>query len=211
MTKEINNLHILAQDLTKTVDKSIATIHILSIVCIFIVLVAFVVQYNRSEEGYFYSSLTGESIPMVPLKEISVSPTTLLNWCMVAVTNAYTIDFLNYEKSLDKLSEFFTKNGYQQFKNSLKASGRLKDIIDNKLIASAVVVDSPVILNEGKLGNNYLWDIQLPITITYQGASVDVYKQWLAVNLVVKKVPTSEAKKGIGIEKITDKTVPENY
>ena len=211
MKDKISNLHILAKNLTKTTDRSIATINFLSVVCIVIVLAAFVVQYNRSNESYFYASLTEKSVPMLPLKEINVSPGTLLNWCMVAVTNAYTIDFLNYEKSLERISEFFTQNGYKQFKNSLNASGRLKDIIDNKLIASAVVVDSPVIINEGKLGNSYMWNIQLPIAITYQGESVEVYKQWLAVNLLVKKVPTSEAKKGIGIEKITDKIVTQNY
>ena len=94
---------------------------------------------------------------------------------------------------------------------SLNASGRLQDIIANKLIASAVVVDSPIILREGKVGNSYLWEIQLPIAITYQGASVQVYKQWLAVNLVIKKVPTSEARKGIGIDNITDNVMPPIY
>ena len=130
---------------------------------------------------------------------------------MVAVTNAYTMDFVNYDKSLKQVSDFFTKNGYEKFMQSLNASGRLQDIIANKLIASAVVVDSPIILREGKVGNSYLWEIQLPIAITYQGASVQVYKQWLAVNLVIKKVPTSEARKGIGIDNITDNVMPPIY
>jgi Type-IV b secretion system, inner-membrane complex component len=117
------------------------------------------------------------------------------------------MDFLNYEKSINQLNEFFTKRGYDQFKKSLKASGRLKDIIDNKLIASAVVVDSPVIIKEGKAGNSYLWEIQMPIAITYQGASIEVYKQWLGVNILVKKTSNKDTKKGMGIEKITDKSV----
>lgn len=212
MKVKLNNLYTMATDLTKTVDQSIKVINILFVLSILVVLLIFFLQYKRSQESYFSLSITGKTSPMIPLTEINVSPRSLLNWAMVAVTNAYTMDFVNYDKSLTQISDFFTKNGYAKFRQSLDASGRLQDIIDNKLLASAVVVDSPIILREGKIGNDsYLWEIQLPIAITYQGASVQVYKQWLAVNLLVKKVPTTEAKKGIGIENITDTTMAPIY
>ena len=211
MKDKLNNLYERAMDLTKTVDRSMTIINGLSFISILVLIVAFFLQYERPAESYFASSITGKNIPMQALKEINVSPSSLLNWSMVAVTNAYTMDFLNYEKSLEQISDFFTKSGYEKFRQSLNTSGRLQDIINNKLIASAVVVDSPVVLREGKSGKDYLWEIQLPITITYQGASVQIYKQWLAVTLLVKKVPTSEAKKGIGIENISDTTMPQNY
>lgn len=211
MKEKLNNLYTMATDLTKTVDQSIKIINILCSISILVVLLIFFLQYKRPQESYFATSVVGKNIPMQPLKEINVSPRSLLNWSMVAVTNAYTMDFVNYEKSLEQISDFFTKTGYAKFRQSLIASGRLQDIIDNKLIASAVVVDSPIILREGKIGNSYLWEIQLPVAITYQGASVQVYKQWLAVNLLIKKVPTTEAKKGIGIEHLTDTNMPQIY
>lgn len=199
-----NNICILANNLTKTVDQSINCIIFLCCLSILISLVSFFQQYIRPKESYYAVSKSNKTIRIEPIEEINVTPSSLLNWAMVAVTNAYTIDFLNYEKSLQQISEFFTKNGYQKFQQSMEASGRLRDIIANKLIASAVVVDSPVILREGKMGDSYLWEIQMPIAIAYQGPSVQVYKQWLAVTLLVKKVSTAEAKKGIGIENITD-------
>ncbi len=211
MKININNLYTAATDLTKTLDQSIKIINFLFVISILVVLLIFFLQYTRSQEHYYATSSAGRNIPMQPLKEFNVSPRSLLNWSMVAVTNAYTMDFVNYDKSLKQVSDFFTKNGYEKFMQSLNASGRLQDIIANKLIASAVVVDSPIILREGKVGNSYLWEIQLPIAITYQGASVQVYKQWLAVNLVIKKVPTSEARKGIGIDNITDNVMPPIY
>lgn len=204
MKINVNNILILAKNLTKTVDYSIKVIVFLSCLSIIMTLVTFFQQYTRSKESYYAISTSNRKIPIQPVEEINVSPNTLLNWAMVAVTNAYTIDFLNYEKSLQQISDFFTKNGYEKFQQSMETSGRLKDIIANKLIASAVVIDSPIILREGKINNSYLWEIQMPIAISYQGPSVQVYKQWLAVNLLVKKVPTSIAKKGIGIENITD-------
>lgn len=204
MKINVNNILVLANNLTKTVDYSIKIIVFLGCLSIIMTLVTFFQQYTRSKESYYAISTSNRKISIQPIEEINVSPNTLLNWAMVAVTNAYTIDFLNYEKSLQQISDFFTKNGYEKFQQSMETSGRLKDIIANKLIASAVVIDSPIILREGKIDNSYLWEIQIPIAISYQGPSVQVYKQWLAVNLLVKKVSTSVAKKGIGIENITD-------
>jgi hypothetical protein len=202
--KNFNDLYGLATKLTKTVDHSIKIINFLFIVSILVTGIIFFQQYMRPQESYYAVSEGGRSFPMQPIEEINVSPRSLLNWAMVAVTNAYTIDFVNHEKSLLQIKDFFTKNGYEKFQQSIAASGRIKDIIANKLIASAVVVDSPIIIREGKFGSSYLWEIQMPIAVSYQGPSVQTYKQWLAVNLVIKKLPSSESKKGIGIENIAD-------
>jgi intracellular multiplication protein IcmL len=210
-TNKFNDIYNLAIDLTKTVEHSIKVINILCITSILVMVIIFFQHYNRHKESYYAVSSSNRVTPMQFIEEINVSPDALLNWAMVAVTNAYTLDFLNYEKSLLQISEFFTKQGFEKFQKSMENSNRLKDIINNKLITSAVVVDSPIILREGKLGTSYLWEIQMPIAISYQGASVQVYKQWLAVNLLVKKVPTSEAKKGIGIENLTDVTMGALY
>ena len=206
-----NNLYVLATDLTKTVDHSIKIIIFLFSASILIMGIIFFQQYTRSQESYYAVSQSGINFPIQPIQEINVSPRSLLNWAMVAVTNAYTIDFLNYEKSLQQIKDYFTKNVYYKFQKSTEASGRIKDIIANKLISSAVVVDSPIILREGKIGSSYLWEIQMPIAVSYQGPSVQTYKQWLAVNLVIKKIPTAESKKGIGIENIADVSISPLY
>lgn len=211
MKINVSNLYILAKDLTKSIDHSVKIIQFLCIISIFFMGILFWQQWTRPNDSYYSISKSGRTTLMTNIEEINVSPRALLNWAMVAVTNAYTIDFLNHEKILQQIGEFFTKNGYDSFQKSIEASGRLKDIIANKLIASAVVVDSPIILREGKFDNSYLWEIQMPIAISYQGPSVQVYKQWLAVTLLIKKVSSSEAKKGIGIENITDTTISPLY
>jgi intracellular multiplication protein IcmL len=208
----IDNLYTTATKLTRTVERSILLATWMCILSILTVIIIFVIQYNRPQEVYFAVSASGKQIAINSLEEINVSTRSLLNWAMVAATNAYTMDFVNYKKSLQQMSEFFTKDGYQSFTATLSSSGRLNDIIDNKLIATAVVVDSPIIISEGTSGlNDYFWKIQLPIAITYQGPSTDVYKQWLAINLLIKKVATSEAKQGIGIESITANTMGAIY
>ncbi len=205
------SLYNLATDLTKATDITIKIVNYLLLISIAMLGIIFFQHYNLPQEAYFAKSVTGNTIHMQPLKSFNVSPYSLINWSMVATTNAYTIDFYNYEKSLEKISTFFTKNGFVKFKKSLELSGLLKDIIAKKLITSAVVVDSPMILREGIKDNNYFWEIQLPITITYQGPMEKPENQWLIINLLIKKVPNSELKQGIGIENIVSMDIPPMY
>lgn len=199
-----NDTILLAKKLTGSVDLSIQMINILSGIAILLIGIIYFMHVNRPTEKYFAMLSKNNLTEMQSLEQLNVSPKALLNWAMVAVTNAYTIDFLNYKNSLANTKEFFTENGYESFSNSLKASGRLQEIISNKLISSAVIVDSPIILKETSFPNNNSWEIQLPITITFQGASVETYKQWLIVTILVKSVPTDIAVNGIGIEAIHD-------
>lgn len=208
---EPSNLNLLYKKLTKTTMFSIKMVICLLIISISMLGVIFYQHYTLPEETYFARSVTGNTIEMLALKSFNVSPNSLINWSMVAATNAYTIDFYNYEKSLEKISTFFTKEGFVKFKKSLELSDRLKEIIDKKLITSAVAADSPIILREGSKDSNYFWEVQLPITITYQGAMENIKSQWIIVNLLIKKVPNSELKQGIGIDNIVSRDIPPMY
>lgn len=211
MKERVQKIKNLADELTNSVGSSIKTINVLLIISILILLFIYYNHYNRKQENYFAKSIVGNTLPMSALGKFNVSPRSLLNWAMVATTNAFTMDFENYPKILDRISSFFTKTGFDNFKISLDSSGRLSEIIDKKLITSAVVVDYPVIVAEGMQGNNYLWKIQLPIAVTFQGAIEDTYQQWLVVTLIIKKVPNKELKQGIGIENMSSEKIAPMY
>lgn len=206
-----NKLYKAAKEITNSVDYSIKIINYILIIYIFIMVLVFFNHYTRKQEVFFALSVVGNKIPMLPLKQFNVSPKSLLNWAMVATTNAFTMDFENYQKTLGQISDFFTKTGFEQFQQSLIDSNRLNEIIEKKLISSAVVVDYPVIVAEGMQGMNYLWKIQLPIAVTFQGASEDIFKQWLIVTLLVKKVSNKELSKGIGIENLSSEQIAPMY
>lgn len=152
----------------------------------------------------FYVDYGSHEAEVFPLNEPNVTPTSLLKWVTQAVTSAYTIDFYHYQDTMDNLKQYFTYDGYINYVNSVNASGSLKKIIADKLVVGAVAIDTAVILQEGMMNGVYSWKVQLPLLLTYQGASTTNTKKTIVVNVLITRVPTNLAPKGIGIAQIVD-------
>ena len=163
----------------------------LSIICIVIV------HKTRPDETYYIDDPAGNTTEVFPLSEPNVTPSSLIKWITQAATSIYTIDFYHYQDNIDSAKEYFTAAGYQDFMASLKASNSLNKIIKDKLIVSAVATGTAVILQEGPLRD-------VPLLITYQGASTSSTQKEIAVSLLVTRVPTDQAPKGIGIAQVVD-------
>lgn len=171
-----------------------------TIVLIFLVIV---INATRPQQKYFVDATTGETTEVFPLSEPNVTSSALLNWATLAATSAYTLDFVHYEENLNALKEYFTTTGYDDYMSALKASGSLDKIISDRLIRSAVATNTAVILDESSPRGVYTWTIQVPLLITYQGSSETTTQEQYAVTMLVTRVPTEEAPKGIGIAQIT--------
>jgi intracellular multiplication protein IcmL len=172
---------------------------------IVILLVAVIaVHATRPKERFYTVAPSGTTTEVFPLTEPNVTPTALLKWATLAATSAYTIDFYYYQANVDALKDYFTVDGYVNYLASLQASDSLNRIVSDKLIQSAVATNTAVILQEGVMRGVYTWRIQVPILVTYQGASSTPSYKNLAVSLLVTRVPTEIAPKGIGIAQIVD-------
>ena len=180
--------------------------NLLSLVILVLIVTIFALHYYREETKYFEEK-DGKSFPLTPLYEPNVSTKALLRWATLAATSAYTMDFVHYEKTLDEIRSFFTQAGYDNYINTLTANNFIEDVRLKKLIVSAVLVGTPVVLSEKVYQGFYTWNIQLPLLITFQGASEKASKERRAVTLLVTRVPTKDASTGIGIAQITDKMV----
>lgn len=191
-------------NLNAAVSGSLAASKFIVLAVLIASIAAIAVHFTRNKQTFFVDSVSGESKEVFPLTEPNVTPTSLINWITLAVTSAYTLDFYEYEQSLAELKQYFTVDGYQNFLNSLNASGSLKKIIKDKLIVTAVPIDTAIVLQEGIMNNVYTWKIQIPLLINYQGASTTSTKKTVAVSVLVIRVPTSQAPKGIGIAQIVD-------
>lgn len=168
---------------------------------IVIALVAFT-HYLRPEQKYFVSPPNGGKVEVFPLDEPNVTPSSLVKWATQAATSAHTIDFYNYQANIDALRDYFTVDGYKQFVDALNSSGTLDTIIEDKLIQSAVATNGGVILSEGEIRGVYSWRIQVPLLLNYQGASTLSTQRNIAVEMLVERVPTDIASKGIGIAQL---------
>lgn len=189
---------------TATVSLGLKASKFFVLVTLIISIVAIGIQFARPKKTYFVDLPNGESRQVFPLDEPNVTPSSLINWVTLAVTSAYTLDFYGYQDTLDELKEYFTLDGYQNFLNALEASGKLRKVTKDKLVVTAVATDPAIVLQEGLMNNIYTWKIQIPLLVNYQGASTTSTQQNIAVSVLVIRVPTNEAPKGIGIAQIVD-------
>lgn len=151
------------------------------------------------EPTYFFTTVKGHIEKLNPLDEPNTSDSVVRQWANIAVVDTFTYDFVNYEKSLQLVSQYFTDKGWYTYLRSLNDSNNLPTVIRKKLVVSAVAIKPPSILKKGMVNGVYSWRIQIPMLVTYQSAS-EFMQQNLLVNLLVARISTLENSKGLGIE-----------
>ncbi|MBS0351510.1 MAG: type IVB secretion system apparatus protein IcmL/DotI [Proteobacteria bacterium] len=147
---------------------------------------------------YYASMTTGEVIPLPPLNEPVVTNKYLVEWASLATRAAFNLDFGNYDNQLKAASVYFTNNGWNAFNKALTHSGLLDMIKSKKLMMSAVVPQTPVIVFTGIFNGRYMWRVSLPVLVTYGSASEQQQRQ-LKVNMVISRVPALDTPQGIQV------------
>lgn len=186
------------------VSGSLAACKMFVMIAFLVACAAYGADLLRPKQTFFVKEPNGDKVEVFPLSEPNVTTTSLLKWVTQAITNAYTIDFFHYQDNIDSLKDYFTMEGYQNYLSSINASGSLKKIIKDKLVVAAVAFDTGVVMQEGMMNGVYSWKVQLPLLLTYQGASTQSTQKQIVVNALVTRVPTNIAPKGIGIAQIVD-------
>jgi intracellular multiplication protein IcmL len=125
-------------------------------------------------------------------EEISV-----LVWANKAAVSAYSYNFLNYKQQLDIASQYFTPEGWKQFKAALVASKNLEAVVKKKLVVSAVAAGSPIITHQGMENGKYTWYVQMPLLVTWQSANAQTQSN-LIINMGIIK--TSDKKRDYALE-----------
>lgn len=177
---------------------------IVSLVVIGILVAGFIiVKTQRVEREYFgIDSQTGRLVPIVPLGDPYLAQGALLTWFVECATSTNTYDFVNYQKQFQQNSQCFTSRGWEEFNAAVARAGTLENVKAQRLVASSVPNGAPVITREGLRGGAYSWEIELPVTVTFQGgqAGRSLVTQRLLVTAVVSRVPTHESRNGVGID-----------
>jgi intracellular multiplication protein IcmL len=162
-----------------------------------IIVITYVVTHPP-EAKYFATSTDGRIMPLIPLEEPNLSQAALLQWANTAATAAYNYDFVNYREALQEASAYFTPDGWNSFMQALNESGSLQNVIDKKLMVTAVATGAPVIVDQGVLDGTYTWKVQMPMLINYQSASQN-QQHSVTVTMLITRVATLTSARGIGI------------
>lgn len=177
---------------------------IAAIVVIGILVTGFIVSKNQKVEREYFGmdSQTGRLFPMIPLGEPYLSQGALLTWFVECATSTNTYDFVNFQKQFQQNSACFTGRGWEEFTAAVLRAGTLDTVKAQRLVASAVANGAPIVTREGIRNGIYSWEIELPVTVTFQGgqAGRSLITQRLLLTSVVSRISTSESRNGVGID-----------
>lgn len=174
-------------------------ISILAVTALLQTILVFFQRIHKSEPHYFATTTTGQIIPLQSLSMPVVTNHYLLQWASLAVRAAFNLDFVNYEKQFKNASVYFTVDGWKSFMDAMNNAEVMNSLKNKKLMMSAVINGSPVILAQEAIKGRYLWRVQMPLLVTYTSAS-DTKKSHFVVTLDIIRVPVLEAAKGIQIQ-----------
>jgi len=173
---------------------------ILIAVMVLTVMTAFLILYqisHRERPTFSAISPAGHRLELVASDTPNLLSSTIIKWARRAAVAAYTFNFVNYEEQLALARPYFTESGWQDYYNSV--TGLLQTIKQNQLFVNGVVVNPPVISNEGDLpGLGFVWRVQIPFLVVYQTAETSTPKNVTAI-LSIVKVPTTTNPSGIGV------------
>lgn len=156
------------------------------------------ITMEQKEPDYYATTTAGSNIPLRPMSDPIVTNDYLVKWTSLAVRKAFNLDFVHSAEQLEQAKGYFTPAGWDKFMAALNKSGLLKTVKEKKVMSSAVVSDTPVILNRAMLNGRFTWRVQLPLLVSYTSAS-DVQKSKFLVTLNVQRVSALDTPEGIQI------------
>ena len=165
------------------------------------ILVAAWALTRPAENKYFATRTTGELVELTPLDQPHRSDTQVTNFAVDAITRSLSLDFANYRRELADVELFFTTSGWEAFLGELQRSGNL-ELLRNRRMISSAVANGATVLRKGIDGDGiYTWQIEIPLTITYQSSS-ESQTQSLTMLIEVKRVPTWTSDSGVAVSRL---------
>ncbi|MCL1889481.1 MAG: DotI/IcmL family type IV secretion protein [Desulfovibrionaceae bacterium] len=132
-------------------------------------VIAFQVM-NKPTPRYFAATPDLRLAPLIPLDKPVLTQQGLLNWATKTISNAVSLDFLEWREKLTRSREHFEEEAFKSFVASLNSSGVLDMIRDKRLSVSAAVTRAPVIIASGLVGGKATWKIEFPLVVSYESS-----------------------------------------
>ncbi len=153
----------------------------------------------RPQQTNYYATMNdGSVMQMYPLSEPNLPQSAILEWGNQAAIAAYTLDFRNYVKQFTAVRPYFSDEGWEAFRAGVKKNV-IPKLTENQLRATAVARQPPILLEQGSLNGRYTWRVEIPMLVSYQGASGEPQKQNMSVRMTIVRMKEYMNPRGIGI------------
>ena len=161
-----------------------------------------VLVLTRPTPRYFAATPDLRLAPLVPLDKPVLTQQGLLNWVTETITNAVSLDFLEWREKLSRSREHFEDEAFKSFMASLNSSGILDMIRDKRLSVSASVTRAPVIIASGLVGGKATWKVEFPLVVSYESSQGVESTQNLMATVLVCRASTVTSPRGVVIQQV---------
>ena len=153
---------------------------------------------DQEQYVYFVTDNQGKVLTETPVSVPLYSNKEVLDFAVSATETATSYDHLNYRAELSKIREYFSDFAAKNYMNALEESNNMRTILQEKMILSGKVTGQPTQFSTRNIGENFVWDMSLPIKIDYLSQKRG-FEQQLNAQVTVARVPRSRASSGIQV------------
>lgn len=147
---------------------------------------------------YFSTTTEGKLTPMAAVNEPNFAPDYVIGWTSKAVQSIMALDYRTYQGRLQQNSFYFTRTGWTTFMDQLQgASQLLKGLVERQWAISVTPLEPAKITKQGVIDGVYSWEVQLPVTVKYEGKTNFVENKLIILR--VQRTPLIEQPSGLGI------------
>ena len=174
----------------------------LSVLAVILTFTLTVITLTQPKAKNYAALSTGEITPIYAYSEPVLTDSYIRSWATLASRSVLNLSFNNYKSELQKASIYFEPAAFQLLSKTLVEKGYVKALTQAKLLMRSYVNGQVVIIWQGKENGQFVWKVQLPISVRYEGASGEVVKSMI-VNMVIARVPTADNPRAILIKSIS--------
>ena len=172
---------------------------IVLLVCIAVIVLLILKQPTPR---YFAATPDLRLAPLIPLDKPVLTQQGLLNWVAETISNAVSLDFLEWRDKLSSVRENFDDAAFKSFLASLGSSGILDMIKEKRLSVSAVVTRAPIISASGLVGGKMTWKVEFPLIVSYESSQGVESTQRLMATVLVARASTATTPRGVVIQQV---------
>ncbi len=145
---------------------------------------------NNTSAEYFAAACSGK-LDSVSLTQPLLTEAVLLQWATKAAIASNSYNYVNYREAFEGIRIYYTEIGYKKFLKELSESDNVRAVAHKKFIVSSALRGDAIITKKGVSNNIFIWDVQLPLEITFNGHT-ETFKQNIIVNMRISRVQPLE-------------------
>lgn len=158
----------------------------------------FILPLSETVRSYYTINYdTGTYTQIEGFDTAIINPTQLSNYVKAVVGDIYNYDALNYyDHYSNVVSQYFQKEALPLFYKSVEP--RLNQVAKDGVAVSSALLAAVQINDYGYVGNQFIFNVSVPIRVTYASKLGNYYEDTL-VKLTLLRVPVKEHITGLKI------------